>query len=323
METPSNLLATLWSMLSLTGLISMISVATVGKQRRRQLVFATLALESAASSTIRDQIRRTLRVQRASNFLDGFLRRIYFVIAIFSALCGIILLFITLERSTQFQIWLVNTATIWAGALVLIIHWRGRDDEHESKMHKKLRQAQERVLSQQGIAVYDKLTHTYTPEFWLRTLENRVRRTFRKVTPITCLTIQVEGLAKLRNVHGDEVADHVLARVGQEIKRNVRSSDIVCRCQDQAFAVALFRCPNKLGRSIAERVVSNVTHIVVEWANMHYGNYLHLQSKLARMPGEANTLVQLLQATEHSLQKKDRQLVLNEKGFVTGLPVAC
>ena len=322
MVFPANLTSTMW-IPSAIGLFSMFVVSAIVMWRRRQWEFETQAMEMAGSALTQDHIQKTQYAQRMVDLLSGLLHRIYYVIIIASAVISVVLLFTTIEQSARLHIWSAITGTSWGGALILALSWQGRDDEQEHKMRKKLRRAQERVLSQQGIAVYDKLTHTYTPEFWLRTLEHQVRRTFRRVTPITCLTIRVEGLAELRNIHGDEVADHVLARVGQEIKRNVRSSDIVCRYQDQAFAVALFRCPTEFGGSVAERVVSNVTLVVVEWANLHYGNYLHLQSELARMPGEAMTPVQLLRATEHSLKKKHRQLALNEKGCVTGMPVPC
>jgi len=257
------------------------------------------------------------------NLLSGLLRRIYYVIIIASTVMGIVLSFSTMEQSARLHIWLAITGTSWGGALILAISWQGNDDEQECKMRTKLRRAQEHVLSLHGLTVRDVLTHTYTPEFWLHALELRIYRTFRRPIPITCLMIEVKGLAELRNAQGNDVGDRVLIRLGQEISRNIRPSDIVCRYGDHGFAIALFRCPTELGRKITERVTANAAHVVLRWVNRHYGNTLHLLWELATLPGDAVTPIQLLCTTEHSLIMKRRQIAINEKGREISMPVPC
>jgi diguanylate cyclase (GGDEF)-like protein len=289
--------------LSSLGLLSMLSAATIGRWRRRQWVYATHALENGGGAITRNQIIRTQRSQRALYFLDGMLRRMYYVITGFSILWGITLLFTALGSGERLRLWVVNTATIWVGALVLIVYWRGWDDEHERYMRRKLQQAQEKMLEKQGIVVYDKLASTYTPDFWLRILDLHSRQTFPGVKPITYLVIRVGGLSELRYRQGDKVADQVLSRIGQEIKRNVRNSDLACRCSEETFVVALLRCPVKYGWTIGERVTANLTYLVLDWVFCTYGCRLSLRHEHAGLLGNVSTPSQLL----HAIDKVDSE----------------
>ena len=267
----------------------------------------------ADSELTQDHIQKAQFAQRMMDLLSGVLHRIYYVIIIASAVMSIALSFVAVDQNARLHIWLAITGTSWGSALFLALSWRVGDKNQERKMRTKLRRAQEREHSRRGLTVRDVLTHTYTPEFWLHALELRINQTFRRPIPITCLMIEVKGLAELHSTHGNDVGDKVLYRVGQEISRNIHQSDIICRYEDHIFAIALFRCPNKFGRKIAERVIANVTHVVLKWANHHYDSNLHLIWELTTLPGDAVTPVQLLFGTKYFLVQKSRQLSKNEK----------
>lgn len=322
MVFPANITSTMW-IPSAIGLFSMFVVSAIVMWRRRQWEFETQAMERAGSALTQDHIQKTQYAQRMVDLLSGLLHCIYYVSIIASAVISVVSLFTTIEQSARLHIWLAITGTSWGGALILALSWQGRDDEQEHKMRKKLRRAQEHELSRRGLTIRDVLTRTYTPEFWLHALELRINRTFRRPTLITCLMIEVKGLAELRSAQGNDVGDRVLIRLGQEITRNIRSSDIVSRYGDHGFAIALFRCPTELGRMVAERVTANATHVVLKRVNRHYGSSLHLLWEIATLPGDAVTPVQLLFATKHSLVQKSRQLAMNEKRGEICKPVPC
>lgn len=129
-----------------------------------------------------------------------------------------------------------------------------------------------------------------------------------KQAPITFLKIALKGLDQINNAQDEDATNYVLARVGQEIKNNIRASDIVCRCGDKEFAIALFSCPPKYGRSIAERIPANVSYIVVESFNHRNGSNLRLGWEQLAGAKETTTPNQLFHVTDWNLRKQDHDL---------------
>jgi diguanylate cyclase (GGDEF)-like protein len=304
METAVNLLSPPIGVLAVIALLSISVLVAVGMGRRRQWVLETRNMQMAIGAADEDRIQRLLRAQLASDFISHQLCRIYYIIVMVSGLALVLLPSLNLAGSTRFLLWLALSSVSYMGALVLRFYWRGLDDDRECLLREKLQLAEERVHAGRGQAVRDELTQLYTPEFWLRTLNNRAGRAIRRSTPVTCLMIEMEGLAELREKHGDHVGDDVLARVAQEITHNVRAKDMVCRYRDQRFAIALFGCPAQAGKQVGERVATNVARLALEGINRQYDSRLHLQWDSATLPVKALTSAHLLRLTERSLNRK-------------------
>jgi diguanylate cyclase (GGDEF)-like protein len=62
-------------------------------------------------------------------------------------------------------------------------------------------------------------------------------RSERYSSPITCLLVEVLGLAELRARQGNLVADEVLKSVARRLKRTVRDHDVVGRYGDSRFVI--------------------------------------------------------------------------------------
>ena len=318
METSVNVLSLVFSGLAMTALLSISGVAATGKARRRQWMLETQNMERAGNVATQGQIQRTQRAQRASDFLSDLIRRIYFIMTMVAASALTVLPSMTVEASTRILLWLGLTGVAYVGAALLLFYWHGWEDEREALLRRKLRHAQERALSLRGLIVRDELTQLYTPEFWSRELNRRVRRTIRRQMPVTCLRIELEGLEAFRDKHGDH-ADDVIYQVGQVIGHNVRADDLVCSYGGGRFAVALFRCPARFGRSIAARVENNVGSLALIATNQRYGSRLRLQWALATLPASATTSTKLLRVTRRALDRKkiwaSHDAAPNEAGF--------
>jgi diguanylate cyclase (GGDEF)-like protein len=148
------------------------------------------------------------------------------------------------------------------------------------------------------------LTGVYTLDFWLHSLESLSGRYLRNPLPITALMLEIIGLGELRAVRGDSAGEEIVLRASQEIARNIRANDLICRYRGQRFAVALLRCPPKYAEPVAKRVASNVTQLVFQGTNQRLGSNLSLEWAVATMPGEASTPLQLLRLSEASLDLK-------------------
>ena len=304
-------------------LIFISSVLATGMRSRRQLQREIQDLDKAHGLKREAKLERIRRVQRRSDFLDDALRRIYYLITLVSAITLIGLPFLRLQPNARLMIWLGFSITTFLGALALLLYWRGWGEETEGLLRRKLRQAQERAHAGRGLRVRDELTGVYTLDYWLHVLELRLGRPFLRPIPITCLMIDLQGMAELRLSHGDEVADDILRRIGREITRNVRASDPVCIYRGYRVAVALFRCPEKFGGKVANRIEANLERLLLEGLNLRYGINLHLVWDLGTLPAQASTPVQLLRVVETSLDLKRSLMPLlkrSQPGGVAKLP---
>lgn len=261
-------------------------------------------LELAEGREEAAQIQRVRRELRATDFMSGAIRRVYYLVTTLSAVALLALPLMSLGQSEERFAKLALTSTTFLGALALLAYWRGSDDERESVLRRKLRQAQERAHARRGLAVRDELTGAYTLDFWLHVQELRTRRFVWRPRPMTCVMFDVEGLPELRARRGSAVGDEALVRVGQEIMRNVRPRDLVARYRGQRFVIALDNCPPQLGKRVAERVAVNIERLSLAGTNKRHGGNLSLQWSSASTPRDGSTPIQLLRVTETILDLK-------------------
>lgn len=288
----------------LLAIFSVSAAIAAGRSRRQRWIREMSDLERAQGPEEAAQIRRVRRELRANDFMSGAIRRVYYLITVLSAVALLVLPLMSLDQSREKFAKLALTSTSFLGALALLAYWRGSDDERESLLRRKLRQAQERAHARRGLAVRDELTGAYTLDFWLHVQELRTRRFVWRQMPVTCVMFDMEGLPELRARRGSPVGDEALVRVGQEIMRNVRPRDPVARYRGQRFVIALDNCPAQLGKRVAERIAINIENLSLRGTNREHGSDLSLQWGSASIPRDASTPIQLLRVTETTLDLK-------------------
>lgn len=298
-----SLLSLIWGALALVALVAIQSIVLVGRWRRNQWNRQAQRLEADGQAPTDRQLMVAQRARRASDFLEVLSRRIYYTLTVGSGLTLIALPFLSLSPDIKFYLGLILKGTALGGALLLLFSWSGWNDERERQLRQKLVQEQEHLLAQRGIIVRDPLTQVYTRKFWLYILNLQVGKVFRRPTPISCVTINVLGLAALREQHGEAAANHALKMVGQALVSNVRVYDVVCRCRDERFAIALLRCPSPVIGRAADRTTQNITRLILGGINRRYNSHLQLVWKGATLPDEAPTPDKLLAAAERSLDR--------------------
>src|SRR3990172_800299 len=308
-----DILSPITGLLVALGLLAVSGIILTGRRRRRQWTSETQRIDGLEGTRQEEQLERIERVQRATDFLNDALIRLYYLIAVLSAAILILLPFFPIELGRKRGVYLALTGIEFLGALTLLWHWHGWDDDRESLLRRKLRKAKEEAHLRRGLAVRDELTGLYTLDYWLHSLELQMSRILRKPVPISSLMIDITGLPDLRTRRGVAVADDLVVRVSKEITRNIRASDLVCRYRGQRFIVALMRCPEDCGRIVADRVTRNISLVALEGENKSYGSNLSLQWALATMPGQASSPMQLLRVSEAALDlKKSLVLVLDK-----------
>jgi len=107
-------------------------------------------------------------------------------------------------------------------------------------------------------AIRDPLTGLYNRRYMMESLEQFISRAKRKQSSVAVMMIDFDHFKRFNDTFGHEAGDFVLINVAREMKRNIRTEDIVCRYGGEEFCLV---CPemrvdnavaiaNKLGESI-------------------------------------------------------------------------
>jgi diguanylate cyclase (GGDEF)-like protein len=290
--------------LSLAGLLAMGVLMLRAQRRRRQADEAARRMGPAVRASSAEQVRQLQRAARASDTVESALRISYFLLAVAAAASSIGLGFTDLTESVKSSLSIASLGVTSLAAVFVLRYWHSGGEGWDRAVRNRLREAEEGLLSRRGLAARDRVTGLYTMEFVLHGLEARLGRLLRRPRPVTCVLLQVEGLPALRQQLGSAVGDDVLRRVGEEVRRNLRADDLVCRAEGERILMALMRCPGKYGPSVSRRVSTNVQRLLLQSLGRQYQIELGLTSAHASLPEDASTPLELVRRVESDLDIK-------------------
>ena len=290
--------------LFLAGLLALGMIMIRAQRRRRQASDAARNLGPTARASSAEQLRELQRAARASDMVETALRLGYFFLAVAAATASIGLGFTDLSDRLKSVLSVAALGMTFLAAIFVLRYWQSGGEGWDRTVRNRLRDAEEGLLSRRGLAARDQATGLYSLEFVLHALEARMSRLFRRPRPVTCVLLQVEGLPAFRQRHGDALGDDVLQRVGEEVRRNLRADDLVCRAGHERVLMALMRCPGKYGPTVSRRVSTNVQRLLLHALGRQYQTELSLVSVHATLPDDASTPIELVHRVESDLEIK-------------------
>jgi diguanylate cyclase (GGDEF)-like protein len=87
-------------------------------------------------------------------------------------------------------------------------------------------------------------------------LREQVATCQRRAEPASCLVIDVDGLARVNELHGVTTGDRALQEIGTRIESQVRASDAFAHLGDDEFAAILPATSAPLAVPLAERILA-------------------------------------------------------------------
>ena len=135
---------------------------------------------------------------------------------------------ISFEIMNYFNIWLelvpplVFGTFVFIGMLIVKYVMRTKDFEQKYKL-----------------ATTDGLTGLYNHRYFQEQLSNTLANSRRYERPFSLIIIDIDDFKKFNDTFGHQCGDRVLLQVAQLLKRNVRSSDIVCRYGGEEMSIIL------------------------------------------------------------------------------------
>ncbi len=118
-------------------------------------------------------------------------------------------------------------------------------------------------------ANYDSLTQLYNKRFFIDILSREFSYSRRNKNPLSLLMIDIDYFKKINDAHGHLVGDHVLANVGELLKKGLRHENIACRYGGEEFAIILRNTSSKAAENVAERIRSSIENLEFNYLSHH------------------------------------------------------
>ena len=142
----------------------------------------------------------------------------------------------------------------------------------------------------------DRLTGLHGQAFLREHLSHLVSMQKRYDQPFAVLLVDVDGLKRINQAHGEHAGDETLMGVAGAVERTVRTADTAARLEEDEFCVLLPNQTAGRARTVALRLAD-----AVEQVSDPGGDALHIAIGVAACPQHATTTEDLLETADSAL----------------------
>ncbi|MEE9231401.1 MAG: diguanylate cyclase [Acidobacteriota bacterium] len=157
----------------------------------------------------------------------------------------------------------------------------------------------ERSTRLQEIALRDPVTGIATKRSFDELLSTELARHERYKSSFAVALINIDQLERVSDAFGFEAADEILQRVGQELRGQVRRTDLAAWLSGGEFGILLCQTNLVSAASVMKRMLMKV-HAIIRGSNLPS---VTLSSGVAGCPETASTRQDLLSATRDALER--------------------
>jgi two-component system, cell cycle response regulator len=109
-------------------------------------------------------------------------------------------------------------------------------------------------------ATHDPLTGMWNRDSLLRLLFSETDRVQRLKTPLSLMLLDIDQFGRVNQNHGYEAGDKILQELANRFRRYLRSYDLIGRCGEDEFLIALPGCTPEEALMLAARLKKNILH---------------------------------------------------------------
>jgi diguanylate cyclase (GGDEF)-like protein len=109
-------------------------------------------------------------------------------------------------------------------------------------------------------ASHDRLTGLLNRDSILRLLFVETDRAQRLNTPLTLVLLDLDSFSRINADHGYQAGDRILQELARRFQRYLRSYDLIGRCGEDEFLIALPGCTSEEAYTLAQRVKRSILY---------------------------------------------------------------
>jgi diguanylate cyclase (GGDEF)-like protein len=103
-------------------------------------------------------------------------------------------------------------------------------------------------------ATHDPLTGLWNREALISLIFQETDRVQRMKTPLSLMLLDLDNFSRVNHDYGYEIGDRILIEIGTRFRRQLRSYDLIGRCGEDEFLLALPGCTLENGILLGDRI---------------------------------------------------------------------
>lgn len=152
------------------------------------------------------------------------------------------------------------------------------------------------------LATTDGLTELYNHRYFQEQMILNIETAKRYESNFSVILIDIDYFKKFNDKFGHQSGDAVLKQVAQTIKKNVRSTDIVCRYGGEEMSVILSNTNEQDAIKTAQKLCDAVSERIFELAN-NQKEHVTISLGIATYPQDGQTPQELIEFADKGLYK--------------------
>lgn len=117
------------------------------------------------------------------------------------------------------------------------------------------------------MAMQDQLTGLNNRRYFYQQVEIALAQHQRYQMPFCLLVMDIDHFKRVNDQYGHVLGDQVLVKVGETLKKSVRTSDILARFGGEEFVIIFMELDHSRGRDFADRIRNTVKDLVWDVAD--------------------------------------------------------
>lgn len=145
----------------------------------------------------------------------------------------------------------------------------------------------------------DTLTGLFNRRGLIEMSQSEFERAKRSGYPLSMIMVDIDFFKLVNDQYGHTVGDQILRILSDELQRNLRGIDILCRYGGEEFAILLPETTLQSAREVAERL--RVAAVKLQFTSIHADINITISLGISTMPGDTADLETLLDQADEAL----------------------
>lgn len=157
------------------------------------------------------------------------------------------------------------------------------------------------IESVEQSASIDSLTKLYTRGHFSQRFETEIRRAKNYAHPLSILLLDIDHFKSINDTYGHPAGDLILIKLGEILRRSVRSSDIVARFGGEEFVVMMTSAGKEQALSFGENLRKTIEAASFKIPGGDSPHRITISGGVATYPKDGDTTADLLRVADTAL----------------------